>query len=120
MNSCAASCCICPLNASCASGPSASWPTAAALLPCRSAFSYSLRDQARRPNKTLPSPMVRTIFGAAPSAVAQWWSLNDSLPPKSSSVLHLSRSPLPHQTTIESTHVLGVSPPPVLPRLLSQ
>jgi len=31
--------------------------------------------------------MVRKIFGAVPSAVAQWWSLNDSLPPKSGYVL---------------------------------
>src|ERR1035437_7380449 len=119
MSSCAASYCTCFPKASSASGTSAFWPIAAALLPCRSVFSYSLADQGRRRVKTLQLPMMRKIFGAVPSAVAPWWSLHDSLPPKSSSVLHLSRSPLPHDTTIDITSVLGVSALSVLLRLLA-
>src|SRR5580692_7515669 len=109
MSFCAASCCICSHKVSCASDTSAFWPIAAALLLCRAAFSCFLRDRGRTTSKTLLSPMVHTIFGAALSAVAQWWSSNDSLPPKYSSVLHLFRSLMPHDTTMHITNVLGVA-----------
>src|SRR6266481_9329571 len=109
MNSCAASCCTCSPKVSCAFATSASWPTAAAPCRCRSAFSYSLRDQGRRPARTLQPPMVRKIFGAVHNVLAPWWSSNDSLPPKSSSVLHLFQSRLPHETTLYHTKLLRAS-----------
>src|SRR6267142_742058 len=120
MNSYAASCCTCSQTGSCGFVISAFWPTVAAPLRCRSAFSYSLPDKGRKPAKTLQPLMVRKIFGAVPSAVAPWWSLNDSLPPKSSYVLHLFQSLLPHERTFHITNVLGVSAPPVLLCLLGQ
>src|SRR6267143_4562333 len=120
MSSCADFSCTCSPRGSCVFATSASWPTADAPLRCRSAFSYSLRDQRRKPAKTLQPLMVRKIFGAVPSAVAPWWSLNDSLPPKSSYVLHLFQSLLPHERTFHITNVLGVSAPPVLLCLLGQ
>ena len=120
MNSCAASCCTCSPKASCASATSASWPTADAPCRCRSAFSYSPRGPRRTPAKALPPPMVRKILGAVRNVLAPWWSSNDSLPPKSNSALHLFRSRLPHETTIDSTSVSGVWAPTVLLRLLAQ
>src|SRR6267143_2170221 len=120
MSSCADFSCTCSPRGSCVFATSASWPTADAPLRYRSAFSYSLRRQRRRPAKTLQPPMVRKIFGAVLNVLAPWWSSNDSLPPKSSFVLHLFRSALPHENTIDITNVLGVSAPAVLLRLLGQ
>ena len=48
----AASCCICSLMDSCASGTSASWPIVNVPLTCHSVFGCSARLQLRRPNKT--------------------------------------------------------------------
>src|SRR6266702_1169843 len=120
MNSCADFFCTCSPTGSCVFVILASWPTAAAPFPCRSAFGYSLRGQGRRPARTLQPPMVRKIFGAVLNVLAPWWSSNDSLPPKCSSVLHLFQSRLPHERTIDITNVLGVSAPAVLLRLLAQ
>jgi len=120
MSSCADFSCICSPSGSCVFATSASWPTADAPLRYRSAFSYSLRHQRRRPVKTVQPPMVRKIFGAVLNVLAPWSSSNGSLPLKSSSVLHLFRSALPHENTIDITNVLGVSAPAALPRLLGQ
>ncbi len=66
--------------------------------------------------------MVRKIFGAVHNVLAPWWSSNDSLPPKSSSVLHLFQSRLPHETTLYHTKLLRASARSVslCPALLSQ
>ena len=120
MSSCADFSCICSPSGSCVFATSASWPTADAPLRYRSAFSYSLRYQRRRPVKTVQPPMVRKIFGAVLNVLAPWSSSNGSLPLKSSSVLHLFRSALPHENTIDITNVLGVSAPAALLHLLGQ
>src|SRR5713226_9522899 len=62
MNSCAASCCTCSPRGSCVFVISASWPTVAALLRCRSAFSYFLRRQAAdRPRLFNPRCCERSL-----------------------------------------------------------
>ena len=55
-------------------------------------------------NKKHPLPMTRALFGSVPSVVGRWWSSRDSLLPKSNSVLHRSRSRLPHETTLIQHH----------------
>src|SRR6266436_4459433 len=55
---CADFSCTCSPGGSCVFATLASWPTADAPLRYRSAFSYSLRDQRRRPAKTVQPPMV--------------------------------------------------------------
>ena len=99
MSSCAASCCICSLMGSCASGTSASWPIANVPPTCHSVFSCSARLQLRRPNKTRRALATRAIFGSAPSVADRWWWSRGSPLPKSNFVLHLW-SPLPHETTL--------------------
>ena len=120
MNSCAASCCTCSPQASCASATSASWPTADAPCRCRSACSYCLLGPRRRPAKALAPPRVRKIFGAVQNVLVPWRSSNDSLSPKSNFAPHLFWSGLPHETTIDSASVSGVWGPTVLLRLLAQ
>jgi hypothetical protein len=70
MSSCAASCCNCSPKVSCASGISASWPTANVLPPCQFAFTCSAQHQNHKPSKIFPAP-ARAIFGCAPSAVGR-------------------------------------------------
>ena len=106
MSSCAASCCICSRKVSCASGTSASWPIADVPPPCHFAFSCSARHH--KPSKRSP-PLVRTIFGAAPSAAALC-SLSKGCPLiRSNPVLHRHWIPLPHETTIDITKLLRVA-----------
>ena len=106
MNSCAASCCICSPKDSCASGTSASWPIADVPPPCHFAFSCSARHH--KPSKRSPQ-LVRTIFGAVPSAVALC-SLSKGCPPiKPNPVLHRHSILLPHETTIDITKLLRVA-----------
>jgi hypothetical protein len=107
MSSCAASCCTCSPKVSCASGISASWPTANVPPPCQFAFTCSAQHQNHLPSKIFPTP-ARAIFGCAPSAAGRRRSSSDSLPPRSNSVLHLSRSRLLHETTINITKSLRV------------
>src|SRR6266567_871495 len=68
MSSCAASCCICSPKVSCASGTSASLPTANVPPPCHFASNCSARH--RKPSKR-SLPPVRVICGLAPSVVGR-------------------------------------------------
>src|SRR5437879_2485178 len=106
MSSCAASCCICSPKVSCASGTSASWPTANVPPPCHFASNCSARH--RKPSKR-SLPPVRVICGLAPSVVGRCWSSKDLLLLRSSFVLHRPRMPSPHETTIDITKPLRAS-----------
>jgi Putative transposase len=68
---------------------------------------FQLLAQHHQPSQR--APPVRAIFRLAPCAMGRWKSSHDSRLPKTNSAPHLSRSRLPHETTIDITNVLGVS-----------
>ena len=105
MNSCVASFCTYSPRASCASAISVSWPTGDAPRSCRFAFNCSVHHRKRRPIKT---PLVRTISGAAPSAVDRWWWWKGSPRQKSNFALHPG-SRLLHETTLSNPNPSRVS-----------
>ena len=80
MSFCGGSVCTCCRGASCASGTSGSWPTAAARSCCRCAS----RCWPQPPNRTRSSPRQREIFrdhsGHAHSAGGRWQLSRDSRP----------------------------------------
>jgi hypothetical protein len=67
MSSCAASCCTCFPKVSCASGTSASSPTAS--VPHSYHFAFICSVQHRRQNKTFQAAKPQVIFGYAQNAV---------------------------------------------------
>src|SRR6266436_5119337 len=115
MNSCAASCCTCFPKVSCASGTSASSPTASA--PHSYHFAFICSVQHRRQNKTFQVAKPQVIFGSAQNAVDRCWSSKDSPLPKSNFVLLPPWSPRPHETTLYHNKSLRVSARSVSPRL---
>ena len=117
MSSCAVSCCTCSPKASSAFGTSNSWPIASVPSPCHSASPCSACQPKSR--KRLP-PLVRAIFGFAPTVVGRCESSNDSRLPIFNYAPHLSRSRLPHEATIDITIVVGASALSVLLRPLPQ
>src|SRR6266516_6835776 len=93
MSSCAASCCTCSPKVSCASGTSASWPTANVPPPCPFAFSCSAQHHKQKP-QTLDMQILRDsahqFYGCCcqppPSALYSCTRLWYSVPRASASV----------------------------------
>ena len=88
-----------------ASETSDSWPIADVPQPCRFAFSCSaLRHNPMQ--KPLPTP---TMLGFVQSVVRRCWSSKGLQLRTSSYVLHRSRIPSPHETSIYITKLLPAS-----------
>src|SRR5258708_1046852 len=104
MSSCAASCCTCFRKASCAFATSDSSPTA----PRSCHFAFICSAQHSRQSKTYPAAKTRVIFGSAQNVVHRCRSSRGLLLSRSNSVLHLSWSLLPHESTLYSTKPLRV------------
>src|SRR5260370_2352234 len=109
MSSCAASCCTFFRKASCAFATSDSSPTGDAPRSCHFAFICSA--QHSRQSKTYPAAKTRVIFGSAQNVVHRCRSSRGLLLSRSNSVLHLSSSLLPPESTLYTTKPLRLPPP---------